>query len=435
LQTRHLYAELLAKLGVDLGSTGHSNSVRPENYISGPGYALACNHLEASAMQSTVVYTSLENGSEAGRDLGTKIWDALADAPDAVIIFASPKYDHRALLQALAEACGPKVMVGASSAGEFTRDVQGEGMACALALKGADARFAASVGRDLQRDAVAAARQIASGFAGHADHPHGYRSALVMADALAGHAEALVDELTVATAGQYQFFGGGAGDNAQFQHTVVFCGTEVFSDAAVALEILSEKPIGIGVSHGWQPASEAFRVTEAEGKRLISLNGFPAVEAFQHHAGATGQTIDTASPIPFFLHNILGIDVGAGHRLRVPLAVHEDGSVLCASEVPVGSLVRIMRSSENSAIDAAETATEAALQGLRSHPPKAALFFDCVATRLRLGDQFGFELGAVKDRLGGIDLAGCNTHGQIARASGQFDGFHNCTAVVCIFPE
>jgi hypothetical protein len=94
-----------------------------------------------------------------------------------------------------------------------------------------------------------------------------------------------------------------------------------------------------------------------------------------------------------------------------------------------------MRSSEHSAIDAAEKATEAALQALRSHTPKAALFFDCVATRLRLGDQFGFELGAVKDRLGGIDLAGCNTHGQIARASGQFDGFHNCTAVVCIFPE
>jgi hypothetical protein len=35
--------ELLAKLGVDLGSTGQSHSVRPENYISGLRYALACN--------------------------------------------------------------------------------------------------------------------------------------------------------------------------------------------------------------------------------------------------------------------------------------------------------------------------------------------------------------------------------------------------------
>lgn len=31
--------------------------------------------------------------------------------------------------------------------------------------------------------------------------------------------------------------------------------------------------------------------------------------------------------------------------------------------------------------------------------------------------------------------AGCNTYGQIARAEGQFSGFHNCTAVVCVIPE
>jgi hypothetical protein len=30
--------------------------------------------------------------------------------------------------------------------------------------------------------------------------------------------------------------------------------------------------------------------------------------------------------------------------------------------------------------------------------------------------------------------AGCNTFGQIARGEGQFSGFHNCTAVVCIIP-
>jgi hypothetical protein len=31
-------------------------------------------------------------------------------------------------------------------------------------------------------------------------------------------------------------------------------------------------------------------------------------------------------------------------------------------------------------------------------------------------------------------VTGCNTHGQIARAEGQFEGFHNCTAVVCLLP-
>ncbi|WP_207801803.1 FIST signal transduction protein [Phenylobacterium hankyongense] len=359
----------------------------------------------------------------------------LGRAPAAIILFAAPHYDHKTLLGALRESCDGCVVVGASSAGEFTNELQGDGLACVLALGNDGAEFRAVVGRGVQADPEGAARQLAAGLTGLSDLRPVNRAALVMTDALAGHADILVDELTLATAGQYRFFGGGAGDNAQFQRTTVFCGDEVLTDAVVALEILSDKPIGVGVSHGWEPASAAFRVTDADGMRLIGLNGLPAVEALQAHAEETGQTLETSAPIPFFLHNILGIETPAGHRLRVPLAVEADGSVLCAAEVPVGSVVRVMRSSHESTVEAAQLATDAALAALGGHRPGAALFFDCVATRLRMGEGFGSEVAAVKARLGGIDLAGCNTHGQIARAEGQFQGFHNCTAVVCVLPE
>ena len=290
------------------------------------------------------------------------------------------------------------------------------------------------VGVGLKSDPGDAAAQIVRSFKG-SEAGFRNRSALVLTDALAGYADALTDALTMAIAGEYQFFGGGAGDNAQFQRTTVFSGTEVLTDAAVALEILSEKPLGIGVSHGWEPASAPFRVTEADGLRLVSLNGLPAVEAFQEHALATGEKLEVSSPIPFFLQNILGIDTGSGYRLRVPLAVNDDGSVHCAAEVPAGSIVRIMKSSDASAAEAAERATDSALAAIGDLRPKAALFFDCVATRLRCGDQFPAEVAAVTNKIGDAALVGCNTHGQIARAEGQFDGFHNCTAVVCVFPE
>jgi hypothetical protein len=51
-----------------------------------------------------------------------------------------------------------------------------------------------------------------------------------------------------------------------------------------------------------------------------------------------------------------------------------------------------------------------------------------------MGNDFGFELQSVSDLLGEARLVGCNTYGQIARAEGQFGGFHNCTAVVMILP-
>ena len=52
-----------------------------------------------------------------------------------------------------------------------------------------------------------------------------------------------------------------------------------------------------------------------------------------------------------------------------------------------------------------------------------------------MGTDFHFELDAVQEELNGAKFAGCNTIGQIASAEGQFSGFHNCTAVICVIPE
>ena len=385
-------------------------------------------------METLAVSTAQTDSAAAGAALAEQINAALPLPADVIILFAAPTYDHPILLQALRDGAPSAIIIGASSAGEFTNATVGVGLATALAIRDEESKFAAAIGHDLKIDPSAAAREIVSGFAGPSDHSYPHRSALILTDALAGHADALADALTVETAGDYQFFGGGAGDNASFERTTVFCGTQVLTDAAVALEILSHKPLGIGVSHGWEPASEPLRVTEAAGLKLVSLNGMPAIEAFEEHAKAKSERIDRAEPIPFFLQNIIGIDTGSGYRLRVPLAVNDDGSVHCAAEIPTGSIVRIMKSSHASAAEAAERATDAAIAAIGPNPPKAALFFDCVATRLRCGDHFRAEVNAVTSRIGDAALAGCNTHGQIARAEGQFEGFHNCTAVVCVFP-
>lgn len=385
--------------------------------------------------QAFAAFTSQDGSDEAGDDLGRQIADAFrSQPPDLVVVFASSRFDYERLLTALNTACSPALLVGSSSAGEFTGDHLGEGTACALAIKSTEIRASAGLGRDVSRHRSRAAAEAVGAFQGVGATNVPYRSALVMTDALAGHADELVRELTVLTSGAYQFAGGGAGDDAKFSSTHVFYGTRAYTDAVVAVELLSSKPFGIGVGHGWTPASAPLRVTDVDGVRLVSLNGVPAVEAFEAHAVATGQAMDRSDPLPFFLHNILGIDTGIGYQLRVPLAVNDDGSVTCAAEIPGGARVHIMKTDSDSAITAAQRATKAAVEALRGSPPAAALFFDCVATRLRMGSDFGFELQTVSDLLGDARLVGCNTYGQIARAEGQFGGFHNCTAVVLVLP-
>jgi hypothetical protein len=262
-----------------------------------------------------------------------------------------------------------------------------------------------------------------------------YHTAMLLADALSGYTDELIDKLTERTAGTYQFFGGGAGDNAQFKNTCVFFDNEVISDGIVMLEILSDKPVGLGVSHGWLPAGNLFRVTDVKNSVLISLNAIPAVQVFADYAKQTNQNFDQENPIPFFLHNILGIKTNEGYKLRVPLAVTEDGSIVCASDIPPGSLISIMSTKTNASVEAADAATRTALDKLKGHKPNIGFFFDCVATRLRLGNEFNVELNAVSNAFDKTKYVGCNTHGQVARMDGQFSGFHNCTAVVCIIPD
>ncbi len=380
------------------------------------------------------VHTSAQEATAAARDLAAQIQSQMDGPPDALVVFASSAYDATALLRELQELVQPGILVGSSSAGEFTHGNVGVGTASALAVRSADLKFAVGIGHGVSRDGRSAARELVSGFQGlDSDYPH--RAALVMSDALAGHAEALVEELTLRTSGRYVLAGGGAGDDARFAKTHVFLGTKVYSDAAVALEMLSHKPIGVGVSHGWEPASPAMRATEVDGMRLIGLNGQPAIEAFDAHAREHGMAFNQDDPMPYFLHNVLGIATGDGYRLRVPLAVHEDGSITCAAEIPEHARVYIMNTSNKSASQAAARATDRALAALNGHEPGAALFFDCVATRLRLGEDFAYELGTVVERLGPAKMVGCNTYGQIARAEGQFSGFHNCTAVVLVIAK
>jgi hypothetical protein len=194
--------------------------------------------------KSAIVYTNFSTGLEAGKDLGLQITYMLSSSPDVVILFAASHYEHRDLLQALKRTCHPRLLVGCSSAGEFTSAIYGEGLACAVAISSTDIQFTATIGRQIHTNIQQAATTMAAGFRGNQLEAYPYRSVLMLTDALAGHTDDLIDKLTWLTSGSYQFFGGGAGDDSQFLYTPVFYDTEVVTDTAVALEICSKKPAG-----------------------------------------------------------------------------------------------------------------------------------------------------------------------------------------------
>lgn len=389
-------------------------------------------------MNGAVVRTDLQDSAEAGDHLGRLILDHLdGKAPDAVILFASPVYSPSVLLKGLEASCSPGATIGGTSAGEFTFEGTSASSAVALALRSDEIAFSVHTAHNVEADVHRAATEFANSFNPEQDPDFPFETVLLLMDVLAGYGEEFLRTFTEATSGRYQIFGGGAADDAAFQETLVFAGGEAISDAAVGLEIRSKKPMGIGVSHGWTPFSHTLTVTSSSGLVLGELDGRAAADVIESFAREEGLSFDRESPLSFFLHHVLGVETNGDYKLRVPLDVEADGSLVCAAEVPVGSKVRIMRTRQSSAAEAARVAAHRARMKLRKEgvEPGAAIFFDCATTRLRLGDEFGASVEEVVGSLGTMMCAGCNTYGQFARVEGQSSGFHNCTAVVGAFPK
>lgn len=391
----------------------------------------------------TQIATALSSGSsEAVADrLGQEIEDKLSGSPKLVVAFASTK-------QPLAEVCGPlkkrfsdAVVLGASSAGEFTEKGDAKESCVVWALEG-DYQVHAGIGKGLAGDPDAAIDQALSGVPREI-HGYPHCTAILMLDPLAGNGE----EVTLLTASklgpQVKLAGGAAGDDLQMKETMVSMGADAASDALVLALLFSKKPLGVGVSHGHKSLSKSLEVTEAEGATIKSINGRPAWDVWREQTkdAAAENGIDVTALTPeseggYLLRYEAGLPVENELKVRAPLSRNEDGSINFACAVPEGAVIHITESTpERQVVSAREAAKKARAQLGSDETVAGALVFDCICRNLILGDNFANAVRGMSEELGDVPLAGFETYGEIALDVGEFSGFHNTTSVVLVFPR
>ncbi len=379
-----------------------------------------------------------ECGREAARAALAQI--GLSGPPDLVIAFASPWYHHEEVLKGIRSVTGHAPLLGCSSAGEFTeRGVLTQSVVVA-AIRSDRMRFTVGCGRHLKQSLSRAVAEALSNFRGSA--PESLRAGLVhrmillFADGLSGGGEALIEELMVRTALQYELAGGAAGDDVKFQKTPVFYQDEVLTDAFVCAEILSASPLGVGISHGWSPIGPTMRVTRSEGAVVKEIDGRPALEIYREFAEREGIRLEGKAVVPFLMEHIIGWIYQEGdQKLRVTLWPLDDGSVVCASEIPEGALISLMKATDQSVIGTSCRASRLAIERLQS-PPAGMIALECVSQRLRVGEPgVAQELQQIEEVAGRVPLAGCHGYGQLARTRGAFTGLMSASALVCAFPQ
>ncbi len=240
-----------------------------------------------------------------------------------------------------------------------------------------------------------------------------------------------INKLIAALFNQYglelNYIGGGCGTASFESMPCVITPAGVLQDAAVLA--LAGCHSGVGVAHGWQSISGAFKVTEADGNRIISLDWIPAFEVYRQvvesHAGASfaGSSFrDLAKAYPFGIAKL-----GKEMVIRDPVQCI-DGSLLCVGEVRRGAYVHVMHGKAAELIQAARQASELALASFGHTSPSAMLFVNCVSRSLFLGPDFSQEMAAV--RQSGLPMMGALTLGEIANSGQDYLELFNKTSVV-----
>jgi methyl-accepting chemotaxis protein len=391
------------------------------------------------------VATALATGEPAGaaaRLIGHIRAQLGEERPRLLTLFASTTQPLGEMATLIRAAFPEAVLIGASTAGEFTELGHAKGAVSLFALAGGfhvHAGLGAGLKADPQRAIECAVDGLPIAVNGY---PH--RTAILLLDPLAGNGEEATLIASSLLGPDVRLVGGAAGDDLAMKRTHVSCGDCVETDAAVVAIIFSKEPLGVGVCHGHGPVStRPLRVTRSQGNVVHEIDGRPAWRVWQEetreHARAARidvLTLPTTEEVSYLLRYEAGLASGAHeYKIRAPLYRNADDSISFACGIPEGSVFRITTSNPERQIESAREAARRARAQIGGRPVVGAIVFDCTCRSLILEGDFNRAVRGISDALGDVRLAGFETYGEIALDAGDLGGFHSATTVVLAFPE
>jgi methyl-accepting chemotaxis protein len=403
---------------------------------------------------STLFSTGLSAGSDGAEAAEGALDGALAGLdgrPALALVYSSSEFDYDLVLEKVAEVLGDVPVVGCSTAGQFTEsDVGTEAVSVAL-MQSESIRFSTAMAGGLSSGQEAVVRSLAKAAP---EVPEGHQlTAILLVDGLCGAGE----ELTVMAARLFERFagcpvrlvGGFAGDDLLFRGTEVFCGTEHAPDSAAVCFMVTPFPVFTAVSHGHTPLSGPLKVTAARGNVVSEIDGENAWEVWRRETGPhldrLGEELDIEDPgtiTRLILGNFelgLATDSEGMYKIRFPMKLEEDGSLVFTCSIPRGTVFRIMDGCDaRKQIAASRRAMEQAVEsaGRSGHTRFCgAMVFECGLRMALLRERFTRSIESYRDYLPGIPLMGWETYGEIRMEPGGYSGFHNTTTVVMLIPE
>jgi len=365
---------------------------------------------------------------------------ALADlgpggAPDLAVLFVTPDFgsghgDAGPRVRARTKAAH---LLGCSGGGvigsEAEREEGGAASLLLARLGGAEVTPFRILQEDLETDAGPGALRERVGVPAEAE-----ASFLLLADPFSVDGEALLDGMNAAWEGRPVLGGLASGGSRHGVHAL-WLDDAVEREGAIGVALrggsVALRPL---VSQGCRPIGRRFTVTKAEGPRLFTLAGRPAVEALRETVEALPpgdrELARTSLHIGRVAHEARREFARGDFLIRNLVAmVPDDGSLVVGDHLRAGQTVQFQ-------LRDAATATEdlGALLDLErgAARPAAGLLFSCGGRGSRLFGVPDHDLGLVRERLGAFPLAGFFCNGEIGPV-GPRNFLHGFTSSLALF--
>jgi hypothetical protein len=359
---------------------------------------------------------------------------ARLDGPRLGILYLPIELDPAPYLAAASNGLGAPI-VGATTAGAaFTERGVTRTEPVAAVIGGRDFGFSISVAHDLGRDPAGQVRVAARRLVDGAHRvPARSQVMIALADAFACDGEVLCAALQSSVPPHWRIFGATAGDGWRFESTYVFAGREILRDAAVLIGLFSDARPSLVAHHGWCGAENGreMAITEIDGSILRRLDDRPAADAYRAELVRLGVMRPGDDLLSATATHELGARTMFGDQLKIraPLRLLDDGAIVLAGSLPLGTMVRVASASPDALIESARTLATRVLEPFENQAIHGALVFDCGARMKLLGDRYAEQVAAFH---GGrnFPMIGMAGYGEIAKFAGSIDGFHNATAVM-----
>lgn len=332
-----------------------------------------------------------------------------ASAPTLVLYFASSRYDPKEVAEPLNSAFPESVVVGCSTAGEFTdQAISTEGIS-AIAMPSELVSLTWAVLGELDPDPAAGTRAALDQLERQLGRPlRSLDSARTVGFVLMDGVHA-VEETVNAELGNaaplIDFVGGSAADDLAFERTWVALGTDVSWNGLVLAVCDVPVPFQVVKSCSFQPTGTLLRVTKADPvtRTVYEFDGRRAVDAY---ADAVGVAAGEVTTDVLFAHP-LGLMIDGYPWIRSPRVVNADGSISFYAQVLHDVDMEIMESTDLVAETGGVMRTAATAVGGAA---SGAVLFNCVLRRLQIDrDNSGRSFVA---SLGDVPSAGFQTYGE-----------------------